>query len=428
MSVVKHSIKHSIKYSVSQHPRFTALAAKAGDLLSLNNICRSILFGKLSQIRDAHLIIESPDYKTMTFGAPNSELSAKVTINRKSAFSRIVLGGSVGAGESYIDRDWDTDNLVQLVRIFVRNRDVLNSMDFQWSNLTSPVQKFFHTKKSNTVKNSRHNIAAHYDLGNDFFDLFLDESKMYSSGYFLNDTSTLQESQFEKNDRLCRNLKLNAGESLLEIGTGWGGFAIHAAKHYGVFVTTTTISKNQYDTALKRIQDEGLQNRVTLLFEDYRNLKGQYDKLVSIEMIEAVGLDHLPTYFKKCCSLLKPDGLMALQSILIKDQYFDMAAKSVDFIQTHVFPGSAIPSQSKILEMVKKHTSLYQVQFENFGNHYAKTIHLWSKNLKENQAKIGQMGYPESLYRLWDYYFAYCEGGFLEESISVGHFTFKKLK
>ncbi|MBS1962119.1 MAG: class I SAM-dependent methyltransferase [Bdellovibrionales bacterium] len=395
---------------------------------ALDDFCRKRLLEKLEAITLGRLEIVDLDGSTRTFGSllPNEELRARVVVRRGRAYSRIALGGSVGTGESYVDGDWECSDLVSLTRLFVANRDVLNALDGGLGTLFAPLQKFLHRLRANDESQARANIHAHYDLGNDFFSLFLDESWMYSAGFFRTPATTLPEAQFEKNDRICRKLGLRPEHHLLEIGTGWGGFAIHAAKHYGCRVTTTTISSAQLEHARARVEAEGLGDRIELLSADYRSLSGTYDRLVSIEMVEAVGVDYLDGYFAKCASLLKPEGAMCLQSILIQDQYFDQAVRNVDFIQTHIFPGAAIPSVARIMESILRKTDLRLFHHEDFGPDYARTLREWSKNLAVNREQIGRRGYPDHLYRLWQYYFAYCEGGFLERQIGVGQFVFTK--
>ncbi len=394
----------------------------------IETFCRSQLLAKLANIREGYLEIVEPGGGVVRFGDANAapELRARITIHHAQVYSRIALGGSIGVGEAFTDGDWDTANLVAVTRLFVRNREVLNGLDRGSGALLLPLQRFLHGLRANDESQARMNIQAHYDLGNDFFSLFLDESWMYSAGIFRDETTTLAQAQFEKNDRICRRLELRPEHHLIEIGTGWGGFAIHAARHYGCRVTTTTISKRQFELAQTRVREAGLEDRIEILFQDYRTLQGQYDRLVSIEMIEAVGLKFLDTYFEICSSLLKPDGAMALQSITIRDEYFAQAAKSVDFIQTHIFPGAAIPSVGRILASVAGRTDLKTAHFEDFGRDYARTLSLWAKSLEENRERIPRMGYPEHLYRLWKYYFGYCEGGFLEGQIGVGQFVFTK--
>ncbi|RYZ69473.1 MAG: class I SAM-dependent methyltransferase, partial [Proteobacteria bacterium] len=390
----------------------------------IDRFARGILFSKLSQIQGASLTI-SDSLGTQQFGDA-SKSSIMVQVHQPRTYSRIAFGGSVGTGESYWDGDWDCSDLTGLTRLFVQNRQVLNAMDSGIHRVAQPFIHRLHQARQNSESGSKKNIVAHYDLGNDFFGLFLDENWMYSSGKFDDQTMTLDEAQRNKNDALCKSLDLKPSDHLLEIGTGWGGFAIHAARNYGCRVTTTTISDRQYELARERIAQSGLSDQITLLKEDYRKLKGQYDHLVSIEMIEAVGLNFLDTYFKKCASLVKPGGRMGLQSILIRDQYYEHAAKNVDFIQTHIFPGSAIPSLARILASTRDQTDFLVERVETFGLDYARTIHLWSENLEKRQSEIKLLGYPDSLYRLWKYYFAYCEGGFLEKSISVAQITFSK--
>ena len=307
------------------------------------------------------------------------------------------------------------------------NREVLNGLDGGFGALLLPFRKLTHYGvKRNSVKGSRENIHAHYDLGNEFFALFLDKTRMYSSAMFQTPDQTLEEAAVHKIDTICKKLELKGSDHLVEIGTGWGGFAIHAAKNYGCQVTTTTISQAQYDFAKKRIDEEGLGSKITLLFEDYRNLTGQFDKLVSIEMIEAVGLDYLPTFFRKCSQLLKPSGQMVLQAITIRDQFYDQAKESVDFIQKCIFPGSGIPSIHAMLTATTENTDFALAHQEDFGSCYARTLNVWASRLKNREQDVIRLGYPASLARLWQYYCSYCEGGFLEKSIGVSQMVFQK--
>lgn len=391
----------------------------------LDRLSRTILFKKLSALEDGCIeVVEEYANATgaQTLGAQRvsaTGLNARVVFKNPRAFSKIVLGGSIGGGESYMAGDWECSDLTALMRIFVRNRSLLEDLDGSFTRLIAPAQKLYHRLRKNSIEGSKKNIQAHYDLGNDFFDLVLGSSWMYSSGYFLSPQSTLEDAQFEKNDRICRKLNLKPSDHLLEIGTGWGSFAIHAAKNYGCKVTTTTISRKQFELAKKRIAEHNLADRVTLLEKDYRLLEGQYDCIVSIEMIEAVGLNFLETYFEKCSSLLKPTGQMLLQGITIRDQFYESAKNNVDFIQRYIFPGSGIPSVGSITQAVAKRTDLEVVALETFGQHYARTLRLWSERMKSHHTEIKKLGYTEALYRMWLYYFSYCEGGFLESSINV---------
>ncbi|MBC7385234.1 MAG: class I SAM-dependent methyltransferase [Cryobacterium sp.] len=417
-------MKNNLTKSITDFSRPTAfLSARI-----LDSFCRKKLFAKMKRLRQGFISFEDADGVFEKFGDTNApaDVRTHVRVTNARAYSRIALGGSVGTGESYVDGDWEASNLVALVRIFVMNRDVLNALDSGLGAFFQPLQRALHRFRSNHEEQACANIRAHYDLGNDFFNLFLGPTWMYSSGIYPSPTATLEEAQYEKNDRICRKLRIKPEQTLVEIGTGWGGFAIHAAKHYGCHVTTTTISQAQYDFAKARIISEKLEDRITLLLKDYRTLEGTFDHLVSIEMIEAVGLKYFNTYFKKCSSLLKPDGSMCLQGILIQDQFYQQAAKSVDFIQTHVFPGSAIPSVSRIMESIQKQTDLKLFHLEDFGLHYARTLNEWHARLNVQREEFSARGYSDALFRLWRYYFAYCEGGFLEKQISVAQFVFTK--
>jgi cyclopropane-fatty-acyl-phospholipid synthase len=348
-------------------------------------------------------------------------LSATVHVHDGRFYSEIAFGGSVGAGEAYMLGYWSVNDLTALVRILAQNREVLDGMETGLARLTAPVQKALHWAARNTRTGSRRNIAAHYDLGNDFFALFLDPTMMYSSAIFERADMTLEEAQLARLNRICRKLDLQPSDHLLEIGTGWGGMAIHAATHYGCRVTTTTISRQQYELAQQRIRDAGLEDRITLLLEDYRDLDGQYDKLVSIEMIEAVGHQYYDTFFAKCNELLKPSGLMLLQAITIADQRYEQARKSVDFIQRHIFPGSCIPSVTAMASSITRATDMRLVHLEDIGPDYATTLRMWRENLLHNIERVRALGYPESFIRMWEFYFCYCEGGFAERAISDVH-------
>jgi cyclopropane-fatty-acyl-phospholipid synthase len=308
----------------------------------------------------------------------------------------------------------------------VLNREVLQGIDNGIGSLLQPIQKYFHGLNRNTVEGSKNNIRSHYDIGNDFFKLFLDDSMMYSSAIFPSKESTLFEASMNKVAKIVSKLNLKPTDHLIEIGTGWGTLAIYAAKTYGCKVTTTTISREQFNYASEKIKEAKLEDQITILFEDYRNLTGTYDALVSVEMIEAVGLDHLNTYFEKCSSLIKPDGLMVIQAITIRDQYYESAKNSVDFIQRHIFPGSGIPSVHAMMNSVTKKTNLALTHQEDFAEDYADTLKHWAKRLEQKQNEIVALGYPKFLYRLWKYYFSYCEGGFRERAIGVSQLVFEK--
>ena len=344
-------------------------------------------------------------------------LGATIHVHDPRFWSEIAFGGSIGAGEAYMQGYWSTDDLTALVRILLLNREVLDGMETGLTRLTAPLQKGLHWLNRNTRAGSRRNIAAHYDLGNDFFELFLDPTLMYSCAIFERPDMTLEQAQRARLDRICRKLKLTAGDHLLEIGTGWGGMAIHAAQHYGCRVTTTTLSREQYELARSRIAAAGLSGRITLLLEDYRDLDGCYDKLVSIEMIEAVGHEFYDAYFGQCCRLLADHGLMLLQAITIADQRYEAARRSVDFIQRHIFPGSTIPSVTAMLDSITRASDMRLVHLEDIGPHYATTLRLWRENFLRHRDAVSRLGYPESFLRMWEFYLCYCEGGFEERAL-----------
>jgi cyclopropane-fatty-acyl-phospholipid synthase len=316
---------------------------------------------------------------------------------------------------------------VDLVRVLLRNSDVLNEMDggrFSW--ITQHSRRIIHALHRNTETGSRRNIAAHYDLGNDFFRLFLDDTMMYSSAFFEQPQQSLYDASRAKLDLICRKLQLGPDDHVLEIGSGWGGFAIHAASRFGCRVTTTTISRQQFELAGERIRAAGLESKITLLLEDYRNLAGTYDKLVSIEMIEAVGHQFYDTYFAKCASLLKPDGLALIQAITIADQNFKRARGEVDFIKRYIFPGSCIPAITPLMESATRASDLTLIHLEDIGPHYALTLRKWRENFMANLDKVRELGYSEHFIRMWEFYLCYCEGGYLERSIGDAQMLFGK--
>lgn len=353
-------------------------------------------------------------------------LSVTVRVHEARFWSELAFGGSIGAGEAYMQGSWSVNDLAALVRILLQNRAVLDGMETGLARLTGPLQQALHWLNRNTRAGSRRNIAAHYDLGNEFFKLFLDPTLMYSSAIFEHPKQTLEAAQRARLERICRKLELGPRDHLLEIGTGWGGMAIHAARHYGCRVTTTTISRQQYELARERIAEAGLEDRITLLLEDYRDLKGQYDKLVSIEMIEAVGHEYYDSYFGRCGRLLKHDGLMLLQAITIADQRYDAARKSVDFIQRHIFPGSTIPSVTALLAAATRASDLRLVHLEDIGPHYATTLRRWRENFLGNVEQVRALGYPEEFIRMWEFYLSYCEGGFAERALGDVHMLLAK--
>lgn len=344
-------------------------------------------------------------------------LQATIYIYDPNIYRRLALRGSIGAGEGYMAGEWSCDDLTTLVRILVLNQDVANGLEHGLARLAMALFNINHALCRNTRHGSRANIAAHYDLGNEFYRLFLDETLMYSCAIFTHDDSSLQQASIAKMDRICRKLQLSAEDHLLEIGTGWGGFALHAATQYGCRVTTTTISQRQYDLARERVRKAGLQNRINVLMKDYRDLQGQFDKLVSIEMIEAVGHHYFDTYFQTCSRLLKPEGMMLLQAITIADQEYERAKRSVDFIQYYIFPGGCLPSVAAITRSLSQVTNLRLYHLEDIGSHYAITLRHWRERFLANLDRVRKLGFSDTFIRMWLYYFCYCEGGFAERAI-----------
>ena len=402
----------------------TRSLVRSGNGIGAGLLRRAVL-RQLKNLRHGLLLIQEGS-DTLHFGTPQSELRAEIRVNDPAVWGLVAGNGSIGAGEAYIHGYWSTPDLTAVIRIFVANLDVLDAMEGGLARLGRPLIQGLHWLNRNTRQGSRRNIAAHYDLGNDLFEQFLDPTMMYSAAMFRSADDSLEQAQLNKLERICQKLALQPSDHLLEIGTGWGSMAIYAATHYGCSVTTTTLSREQHAHTARRIRELGLEDRVTLLLEDYRDLQGQYDKLVSIEMIEAVGHRFLPTYFEQCAHLLKDDGLMLLQAITIRDQRYEQACKSVDFIQRYIFPGGALPSMHKMLDVITRHTDFNLHHMEDFGLHYARTLRLWHDNLRHARQRLEQLGYDDYFYRLWEFYLCYCEGGFLERTIGTAQLLLAK--
>lgn len=353
-----------------------------------------------------------------TIGHPaNPGPAVEITVHDLEFYAHAGLGGSTGAGESYFLGMWDTDQLVDVVRIFAHNAEALVAMDSGLARLGAPVWAWFHRRRDNSVAGSRANIAAHYDLGNDFFEIMLDASMMYSAAIYPTPDADLAAAQQHRLDVICDKLCLGPEQHLLEIGTGWGGLAIHAARRHGCRVTTTTISREQRAFAERRIAEAGLTDRITVLFDDYRALQGRYDRLVSIEMIEAVGDRYLPEYFATVDRLLTDDGLALIQAITIEDQRYEAYRSSVDFIKRFVFPGGCLPALGVMLDCLRTRTSLQVRHLEDIGLHYARTLMDWQSRLDARTDDLHRLGYDATFLRLWRFYLAYCAGGFLERTI-----------
>ncbi|AGZ35632.1 class I SAM-dependent methyltransferase [Pseudomonas sp. SWI6] len=395
-----------------------SVSKSAGLAPLLGTLARNALLAQLGKLRHGHLRLLSHG-RQWNFGDAASPLQAEVEILDDAAWGMIAGNGSIGAGEAYIHGYWRSPDLARVTRLFVANLDVLDALEGGLARLGRPALRLLHRLNRNSRRGARRNILAHYDLGNALFEQLLDPTMMYSAAKFEHPGQTLEQAQLNKLERICQKLELSPNDHLLEIGCGWGSLAIHAATRYGCRVTTTTLSQAQYSYTLQRVRDLGLEQRVTVLQDDYRDLVGSYDKLVSIEMIEAVGHRYLPTYFRQCAALLKPDGLMLLQAITIRDQRYAQARRSVDFIQRYIFPGGALPSLSVMLDTASRQTALNLVHLEDFGVDYARTLEHWRDNLRQSRTTLAALGYDDTFQRLWEFYLCYCQGGFEERAIGV---------
>ena len=381
-------------------------------------MARRLLLKTLAGLRHGSLTLVD-DGEARHFGEPHSTLQASIVVHDERFYSRALYGGEDGAGDAYMAGYWSSPDLVSVVRLAIRNLTRLRRGNFAMSWLSRLVHRLRHLRRGNSIEGSRRNIHEHYDLSNDFFRLFLDERMVYSSAIFDPPESTLAEAQIEKIDRLCRKLALAPGDEVLEIGTGWGAFALHAAGEYGCRVTTTTISREQFEYARDLFANSGeAGRRITLVMEDYRNLRGRFDKIVSIEMFEAVGLEHYDDFFGACDRLLAADGSMAMQTITMNEPGFAAYHKSSDWIQRRIFPGSELASLREILGSLARATGMSMVDLEDIGMHYAVTLAEWRRRFLARADEVRALGFDDKFRRMWDYYLAYCEGGFRERYVS----------
>jgi len=385
-----------------------------------DHVAKRVLLGRLASLQHGELILVDGKER-YRFGRQDEVFPRTVTLSVTNTrfYSSLLLYGTLGCGQSYLESDWQCHDLTGLFELFLCNRQHLDNIGPGMRLLVKPLQLLRRFLQRNTLKGSRRNIEAHYDLGNELFELFLDDTMMYSCGIFRHPQATLQEASATKLERICRKLQLKPSDHVLEIGTGWGGFALYAATHYGCRVTTTTISRQQYDYARQRVQAAGLGGRITLLFDDYRKLGGSYDKLVSIEMIEAIGHRYFDTYFRKCSELLKPTGMMLLQSITIADQRYRQARSSIDFIQRYIFPGGCLPSVAALGNTIARSTDMRIFHLEDIGPHYATTLQHWRERFHAAADQVRKLGYPERFMRMWEYYLCYCEAGFRQQAIGT---------
>ncbi|MCL1138791.1 SAM-dependent methyltransferase [Shewanella pneumatophori] len=385
-----------------------------------DSLARKLLLGVLPGLTEGHLCLIDGD-KSYEFGHKTSDLHATIMVLNPRFYRQVLLSGSIGAGEAFIQAHWSSPDLTKVVQLFARNLPLLDKLEQKLSWITAPFARLSHLFNRNTEAGSKRNILAHYDLGNKMYEQFLDKEMLYSSALYPHSGATLDEAQQHKLKTICERLDLTPGQSLLEVGTGWGALAIYAAKHYGVKVTTTTISDAQYEYAKKRVEQEGLQDSVTLLKDDYRILSGEYDRVVSIEMIEAVGHEYLPGFFKKLQSVLKPNGRLLIQAITIADQRYDSYRKGADFIQRYIFPGGCLPSVTRMTNELTKHTDFVTWSIDDMGLDYAKTLKDWHDNFDAALPQIKRLGYGDDFIRMWKFYLSYCEGGFLERTTSTVH-------
>jgi cyclopropane-fatty-acyl-phospholipid synthase len=384
---------------------------------------RGQVMRRLATITSGRLVITDADGQYV-IGSGDSSLEVLIADGR--TWGEVATSGTVGAGTAWIRGWWTCADPVGLVRYLIRNRSALDGLETGLARWSMPVLRAVHAWRSNTKAGSKRNISAHYDLGNEFFSRWLDPTLLYSSAYFEHPEQTLGDAQVSKCERLCQRLDLRFDDHLLEIGTGWGGFAIHAARVYGCRVTTTTISREQYDLAKQRVREAGLEHRIHVLLRDYRELDGTYDKVVSIEMIEAVGHRFYDQYFATISKLLRPNGLAALQAITIAEQRYDQAIRAVDYIQRYIFPGSCIPSLGAITASIARSSDLNLVEFEDITPHYARTLSCWRNEFQAQLPAIRELGYDDYFIRMWDFYLAYCEGGFAERAIGCTHLLFAR--
>ncbi|TGD74802.1 class I SAM-dependent methyltransferase [Mangrovimicrobium sediminis] len=391
------------------------------------DMARRMVYRLLGGLSGGSLVLHESG-SSVRFGAETAAGMPHVEIRVRDprAFQYVLTGGVVGAGEAYMLGYWTSPDLVAVIRLFSANMAAMDAMDANSSRLRQLLMWGFHKLNGNTRNGSRRNIGAHYDLGNDFFRLFLDEQMMYSAAVYPSPETSLEEASLHKLDLLCQQLELQPEDHLLEIGTGWGGLAIHAARHYGCRVTTTTISREQYNHACERVAQAGLADRVEVLCQDYRELGGQYDKLVSVEMIEAVGHEFYSEYFRRCSALLRPGGKFAIQAITMADQRYVQARDSVDFIKRYIFPGGCLPSLEVIARHVARDTDMQIVNLRDITLDYARTLEHWRERFLAAREQVRGMGFDEVFLRMWEFYLCYCEGGFRERIISTVQLTMAK--
>ncbi len=418
-------------------PELNAVRSAKTKPWSIDAWARRIVLGKFESLKGGWVIVNTQGDSTMFGDLDSDRLQVTVAVSDASFYRKLLIGGTIGSAESYIDNDWGCDNLTDLIRIMIRNMDSVTKMEKRWSRVRSAFHRIRHLTRKNTVEGSRRNIHEHYDLGNEFYQLFLDPTMNYSAGifdqavadqFFPDAQSPMHAASLVKMRHICERLQLQPGQRVVEIGTGWGALAIHMAKHYGVEVTTTTISQEQYDHAVAAVKAAGLEQQVTVLRKDYRDLEGKFDRLVSVEMIEAVGHQFLDTYFAKCDSLLKEDGAMLIQAIAINEQTYESYRKGVDFIRAYVFPGGCLPSISSINRSIGRATSMRTIGLEDISQDYADTLRHWREAFMNRLPEVRALGFDEAFIRLWHFYLCYCEAAFAERRCNSLQIMFAKNK
>jgi cyclopropane-fatty-acyl-phospholipid synthase len=392
----------------------------------LQRVSRRSFLAWLGELEGGTVQFTDSQHRSHAGESDCSDLQADWSIDDPRFFSHLATSGSIGVAESYLQGHWKTDDLTTLLRILCRNLTRIPAGTSLFAGLARRISRLSFRFNSNTRRGSRRHIAAHYDLSNDFFELLLDPTMMYSSGWFDTPHTTLHEASIAKLERVCRKLDVQPTDHVIEIGTGWGGFSVHAAQHFGCHLTTTTISDAQLSMARDRIDAAGLSNRVELLNRDYRDLEGQYDKVVSIEMVEAVGEQYLDTYFRKCAGLLKPGGRLVIQAIVMPESRCAIYRKSVDFIQQYIFPGGFLPSVSAMQESVGRTSNLRLESLEDCSEHYARTLQAWRHKFFEHIDDVRSLGFDERFIRMWEYYLCYCEAAFLEKAVRVVQIVWDK--
>lgn len=385
----------------------------------VDRAARRAVRARLARIERGRLVLHE-GAASRAFGEDSPELTASIRVRDPRFYRWIAQRGALGGAEAYLEGLWSTDDLVAVVRVLARNQAALASLDAGVARIAQPGLRMLHLLRRNTRIGARRNIAAHYDLGNAFFELFLDPTLTYSSAVFEREDATLEEAQIAKYQRAIDAVRLGPGDHLLEIGTGWGGFALHAARTTGCRVTTATLSAEQHARANARVAEAGLQDRVEVVLRDYRDLDGTYDKLVSIEMIEAVGHANLPAYFRACTDRLKPGGRMFLQAITVPERDLEASVRSVEFIKRYVFPGGQLVSVGSICDAIARAGSDLQItQLTDITADYATTLKRWRERYLAAQQQVAALGFDERFRRLWEFYLAYCEGGFRERAIGT---------